>query len=420
MVAQFLCTLRVCRFLACFLSISAALGAFSQASFGQKSVFVVPNQAWTDTGFAVASGEELGITASGLLDYNTNNTCSTFQACIVGPGGSDPGVPCTGNPVVAPSLPCNSLIGKIGKDGTAFEVGASFGFGSVPTSGELYLGVNDGYFGDNTLGWTATLTTSHCSSYWNVDASKISISVDPSLSSEVLPDPKAGGSYLYVFSGEHIGRYPSPAEFAYVLNASDAITLKSESDAALGGNLVYVQNLTGWSGSATYGEKGNTVEEYAAELAPGSDLPVLDAGSPGQYRSVGFVPYFDSPAIHVPVLDADQRPLTKVSYSKGFTTYVGCYSPTTLVFHSLATVSWHVLYYGSVSVPEKSGAYVPGDAVFTPNSGAAVYHGAPQTTLPLPQPVTGAPIANCVAGYQNPDPSTPYEGNPDCTKMTLR
>ena len=122
------------------------------------SIFVIPNQAWTDTGLSVTAGERLTITATGELDWNTNNTCPSDKTCTNGPDGSDPGVPCGGTTVTAPNLPCFSLIGRIGNNGTPFAVGASFSLPSAPASGELYLGVNDNYFGDNTLGWTAQVS----------------------------------------------------------------------------------------------------------------------------------------------------------------------------------------------------------------------------------------------------------------------
>lgn len=77
--------------------------------------------------------------------------------------GSDPGKTPAGVPecaaasdFVAPSLPCWSLIGRVGS-GTPFYVGTTKGF-SVTTPGRLFLGVNDNVFGDNSGSWAATVT----------------------------------------------------------------------------------------------------------------------------------------------------------------------------------------------------------------------------------------------------------------------
>lgn len=127
-------------------------------AYGQKQVFITPTQPWVDTGVSVSAGSMLTITATGEMDWDTDNTCPAGQSCTVGPDGQNPGVPCPVGDVLAPVFACYSLIGKIG-DGTPFEVGAGFKSPSAPASGELYLSVNDGYFADNTLGWTATITT---------------------------------------------------------------------------------------------------------------------------------------------------------------------------------------------------------------------------------------------------------------------
>ena len=56
-----------------------------------------------------------------------------------------------------PSAPCYSLVGKVGADGTPFEVGASYSTPAVATSGELYFGPNDNRYPDNRGTWTAVV-----------------------------------------------------------------------------------------------------------------------------------------------------------------------------------------------------------------------------------------------------------------------
>ncbi len=126
----------------------------TRSAYAQTSVFVIPNQPWIDTGISVTAGQSLTITATGETDWYTGG-CPAGQSCTNGPNGSNPPNPCTGVGVIAPNLVCYSLIGRIGTNGTPFQVGASLNIASLPATGELYLSVNDGYFADNTLGWTA-------------------------------------------------------------------------------------------------------------------------------------------------------------------------------------------------------------------------------------------------------------------------
>jgi sugar lactone lactonase YvrE len=121
--------------------------------YAQTSVFVIPNQPYTDTGIAVTAGQAIAISATGEMDWYTGGCTS---GCTNGPNGSNP---CPEVSAIAPNLVCYSLIGTIGTNGTPFQVGASLNIAS-PATGELYLGVNDGYFADNTLGWTAFVDVS--------------------------------------------------------------------------------------------------------------------------------------------------------------------------------------------------------------------------------------------------------------------
>jgi hypothetical protein len=113
-------------------------------------------KAWTDTGFAVTAGESITITATGSMN---NGQCAGTE-CTYTPAGRTSSSTCTGiagGPFTAPNLNCWSLIGKIGSSGTPFEVGTSLQT-TASTGGELFLGVNDNDFGDNSGSWTATIT----------------------------------------------------------------------------------------------------------------------------------------------------------------------------------------------------------------------------------------------------------------------
>jgi len=85
-------------------------------------------------------------------------------ACVTTPRG-DPWSACESfTPAYpAPGLSCWSLIGKIGANGTPFQVGDYLSF-AAPSSGEFFLGVNDNYPPDNTGNWTVTMLTPYAQS----------------------------------------------------------------------------------------------------------------------------------------------------------------------------------------------------------------------------------------------------------------
>jgi hypothetical protein len=125
-------------------------------SNGQKPVQITvqPAQAWTSTGITYQAGQQIVISASGILNWFTGG-CN--GKCISSPDGlgSNQTCPATQNPLVAPGLKCYSLIGRIG-NGEPFQVGSCYS-GVAATSGELQLGVNDENFPDNTGGWQAVI-----------------------------------------------------------------------------------------------------------------------------------------------------------------------------------------------------------------------------------------------------------------------
>jgi RHS repeat-associated protein len=55
-----------------------------------------------------------------------------------------------------PGLACWSLVGRIGADGTPFDVGSAATINA--SAGELYLGVNDNFYSDNSGSWTVEIT----------------------------------------------------------------------------------------------------------------------------------------------------------------------------------------------------------------------------------------------------------------------
>ncbi len=116
-------------------------------------VMIIPTQEWTDTGVALTAGEAVDVTASGTINFVDHSRYPATPAgttrCL---SGHQAGV------FPEMNLMCYSLVGKIGVDGTPFEVGISYGAASVPSTGELYLGPNDNEYRDNAGRWVAIVT----------------------------------------------------------------------------------------------------------------------------------------------------------------------------------------------------------------------------------------------------------------------
>jgi hypothetical protein len=102
-----------------------------------NGINVPGQQQWTATGITVRRGERLIISASGEVKVGGNGNLTAS------PGGA--GETNQGNPV--PGAPTGALIARIG-NGTPFAVGAQNNL-SAPAAGQLFLGINDSYLGDN-------------------------------------------------------------------------------------------------------------------------------------------------------------------------------------------------------------------------------------------------------------------------------
>ena len=133
---------------------AAALTLCASAARAQKSVSIVLTQPFTDTGISVVQNQLLVVQASGDMNWYTG----VCDACHSSPDGT-PWSQCSDETpgIVVPGLACWSLIGKIGAAGRPFQVGTFLSL-EAPVSGELYLGVNDNNYVDNTGSWIATVT----------------------------------------------------------------------------------------------------------------------------------------------------------------------------------------------------------------------------------------------------------------------
>jgi len=124
-----------------------------------KTVTVIGNQSWTDTGVDLIAGEAVSVNASGNISFSRGGRA-------IGPQGDQPSCAVYRTPrvpYVARDLRCHSLIGRIGSAGTLFQLGSSRQF-RAPVAGRLYLGVNDNFFPDNSGNWTAAISEHSSSS----------------------------------------------------------------------------------------------------------------------------------------------------------------------------------------------------------------------------------------------------------------
>ena len=135
----------------------------------ESTVIEVPStNAWFDTGFDVAAGQRLRITATGIVHYGGDPKQVTDAD-----GGHYTGKKFF-TTAVLPNAVIVSLIGKVGGT-TAVDTGTPLPEGTpgdgpgfvgtfydevVPESGRLFLGFNDQRqaFGDNVGGFTVTIT----------------------------------------------------------------------------------------------------------------------------------------------------------------------------------------------------------------------------------------------------------------------
>jgi len=125
--------------------------AFTSAAPDGAGINVIASQPWNATGMQIVRGQTYTITASGIANFSSGNPNTN-----VSPAG-DGRPACFADPQpIAPGLPCMSLVGKIGPAGTPFYIGPAKRF-VASAAGELFLGMNDNLFGDNSGAWVANV-----------------------------------------------------------------------------------------------------------------------------------------------------------------------------------------------------------------------------------------------------------------------
>jgi hypothetical protein len=109
---------------------------------------------WNDTGIDILTESKVVLSAEGIV-YIAGSDDGKSPAGVAGCVGTadrrDPP-----GPHLVPGLTCVALVGRIG-NGAPFEVGRFVRL-IAPSSGHLFLGVNDNFFGDNSGSWTVRVS----------------------------------------------------------------------------------------------------------------------------------------------------------------------------------------------------------------------------------------------------------------------
>lgn len=105
----------------------------------EKSVMVVANAAWSDTGIDVNSGQTIYLEATGEITWGPHRTAH--------PGGEENSPYNAARPM--PNRPGAALIGRVGNSSDFFFIGDDRGPMRIRGAGRLFLGINDDNLSDN-------------------------------------------------------------------------------------------------------------------------------------------------------------------------------------------------------------------------------------------------------------------------------
>jgi serine/threonine-protein kinase len=127
-------------------------GGGGPTTIGPKTVSVDSRTPWTDTGIALKQGDNVVIAASGDIFPDS----PAHRDLVAGPDGA-PGHPELLQFNVIPTPQHGGLIGRVGTDGTPFNVGHALTFPAAGP-GHLFLGINDTGLFNNDGAFVAKVT----------------------------------------------------------------------------------------------------------------------------------------------------------------------------------------------------------------------------------------------------------------------
>jgi hypothetical protein len=117
------------------------------------TVAVMANQAWTDSGINVRSGDVVRFDVRGQIRFGEGD--GDVATADGNPAGR---ARATLRSVPVSSLPVGGLIGKIGTNGRPFSIGSAPETIRMPANGRLMLGINDLTFNDNSGSFRVAVT----------------------------------------------------------------------------------------------------------------------------------------------------------------------------------------------------------------------------------------------------------------------
>jgi PA-IL-like protein len=119
------------------------LGQAAPAGTSKVTVTVDAAHPWIDSGLSVRKGERVSFEATGTIQWGQQS------GQVAGPEGHD---------AKAGKLGKGGLIGRIGMTGKPFAIGTTKTPIVMPKNGELFLGINDFVFGDNSGAFSVAIS----------------------------------------------------------------------------------------------------------------------------------------------------------------------------------------------------------------------------------------------------------------------
>jgi hypothetical protein len=203
--------------------------------------------------------------------------------------------------------------------------------------------------------WTVSAPQSDCSKLVTFDRSKLIIHRDGIGYFTNLQDYDGIPSIRISAGRETILPIINNAPVGIKVVAGDTLINGPDVDPSDLPQVRVVQNLTGWSGDATYrypdeeDEIDRSVHEWNAIIYPPQPEPLQLDDPPIDVPGSIFYPnaeLTDSPSISVPLHDGLGRRLHRVHYRKDFKIFIGCTLPSHPTFHPIEVLPWHADYDG--------------------------------------------------------------------------